>query len=224
MSSKTSPTTDLERSLIERGSRFVIGIDEVGRGAVAGPVAVGAALFDSATGSLEGFPSELRDSKLLSEKQREALLEPTAQWVAGHAVGFSSAKEIDDEGIITALARAASRALSELLSSTSLRTEIARDGATVLLDGNHDWLKQHAGGLQVVVREKADRDCAIVAAASVLAKVQRDWLMVELANEHPGYELEGHKGYASAKHIDAIRRLGPSPIHRVSWLTKILAD
>ncbi|MEY4078539.1 MAG: hypothetical protein RIS80_308 [Actinomycetota bacterium] len=224
MSSKTSPTIDLESSLIERGSRFIIGIDEVGRGAVAGPVAVGATLFDSLTSRLQTFPSDLRDSKLLSERQREALLQPTSDWVSGHAVGFSSAQEIDDAGIIEALARAASRALSELLTSTSLRSEIARDGATVILDGNHDWLKQHAGGLRVVVREKADRDCAIVAAASVLAKVQRDRLMVELANEYPGYELEGHKGYASAKHIEAIRRLGPSPIHRLSWLTKILAD
>ena len=224
MSSKTSPTTDLERSLIERGSRFIIGIDEVGRGAVAGPVAVGATLFDSLTSRLQTFPSDLRDSKLLSERQREALLQPTSDWVSAHAVGFSSAQEIDDAGIIEALARAASRALSELLTSTSLRSEIARDGATVILDGNHDWLKQHAGGLRVVVREKADRDCAIVAAASVLAKVQRDRLMVELAQQHPGYELEGHKGYASAKHIEAIRRLGPSPIHRLSWLTKILAD
>ena len=224
MSSKTSPTTDLERALIEQGSRFVIGIDEVGRGAVAGPVAVGAALFDSKSANLEEFPTGLKDSKLLSEKQRENLVDPTSEWLANHAVGFASAKEIDGQGIITALALAASRALSELLADSDLRASIAKDGATILLDGNHDWLKQHAGGLRVVVREKADRDCAVVAAAAVLAKVQRDRFMVELAAEHPGYELDGHKGYASAKHIEALRKLGPSAIHRVTWLTKILAD
>lgn len=224
MSSKTSPTTDFERALIAQGSRFVIGIDEVGRGAVAGPVAVGAALFDSKSANLDDFPTGLKDSKLLSEKQRENLVDPTSEWLANHAVGFASAQEIDGQGIITALALAASRALSELLADSDLRASIAKDGATILLDGNHDWLKQHAGGLRVVVREKADRDCAVVAAAAVLAKVQRDRFMVELAAEHLGYELDGHKGYASAKHIEALRKLGPSAIHRVTWLTKILAD
>ncbi len=224
MSSKTSPTTDFERALIEQGSRFVIGIDEVGRGAVAGPVAVGAALFDSKSANLDEFPAGLKDSKLLSEKQRENLVDPTSQWLSKHAVGFATAQEIDGQGIITALALAASRALSELLVDSDLRASIATDGATILLDGNHDWLKQHAGGLRVVVREKADRDCAVVAAAAVLAKVQRDRVMVDLASEHPDYELEGHKGYASAKHIEALRKLGPSAIHRVTWLTKILAD
>jgi ribonuclease HII len=85
-------------------------------------------------------------------------------------------------------------------------------------------LQQHSGGLPVVVRTKADRDCAVVAAASVVAKVKRDNLMVELANGFEGFGLEGHKGYASAGHIEAVRTIGPSSIHRKTWLTKILAD
>jgi ribonuclease HII len=223
MSSKTSPTTDFERALLAEGVRFIIGIDEVGRGAVAGPVAVGAALFDAQTGSLEQFPKGLRDSKLLSQKQRLELVEPLETWLAGNAVGWASAQEIDERGIIWSLATAASRALTSLLEVADLRASIARDGAIVLLDGNHDWLAEHAGGLRVVVREKADRDCAVVSAAAVLAKVRRDRQMESLAEQHPGYELEGHKGYASAKHMQAIRNLGPSPIHRVTWLGKILA-
>ncbi|NDH64991.1 MAG: ribonuclease HII [Microbacteriaceae bacterium] len=223
MSSKTSPTTDLERSLAAQGSRFLIGIDEVGRGAIAGPVAVGVALIDTRANSLDEFPQGLRDSKLLTEKQRESLIGPISQWLAGSAVGMVVASEIDEFGIIAALSKSASRGLSELLSDSQLRTAIARDGATIILDGSHNWLGAEAGGLSVVAREKADRDCAIVSAAAVVAKVERDHLMVRLGAEHPGYLLEGHKGYASSAHIEAVRALGPSPVHRVTWLTKILA-
>ena len=223
MSSKTFPTTDLERSLAAQGSRFLIGIDEVGRGAIAGPVAVGVALIDTRTKSLDAFPVGLRDSKMLSEKQREALVEPIASWLTSSAVGMVEANEIDRFGIIAALSKSASRGLSDLLESAQLRAEIARDGATIILDGSHNWLGAEAGGVSVVVREKADRDCALVSAAAVVAKVERDHLMVKLGAEHPGYLLEGHKGYASAAHIEAVRSLGPSSVHRVTWLTKILA-
>ena len=140
MSSKTSPTTDLERSLAAQGSRFLIGIDEVGRGAIAGPVAVGVALIDTRTKSLDAFPPALRDSKMLSEKQREALIEPISSWLTASAVGMVEASEIDQFGIIAALSKSASRGLSELLESAQLRAEIARDGATIILDGSHNWL------------------------------------------------------------------------------------
>ena len=224
MSSKASPTTEVERQLFAAGSRFVIGVDEVGRGAIAGPVAVGVAILDSQTNNIDAVPAGLRDSKLLSEKQRVALIEPVQGWVRASAVGFASAEEIDANGIVWALAVSASRAISTLLEDSNLRAIIATDGATILLDGSHNWLQQHAGGLPVVVRPKADRDCAVVAAASVVAKVERDNLMIELAHEHAGFGLEGHKGYASAAHIDAVRTIGPSSIHRKTWLTKILAD
>ena len=224
MSSKASPTTNFERELIAAGSRFVIGVDEVGRGAIAGPGAVGVALIDSKNTNLDAAPAGLRDSKLLSEKQRVALTQPIAQWVAGSAVGFASPQEIDSKGIVAALALAASRALSKLLEADGLRGEIAKDGATVLLDGSHNWLQEHAGGLKVVVRTKADRDCAVVAAASVVAKVERDDLMVALAEKYSDFGLEGHKGYASAGHIEALRRVGASEVHRKTWLTKILSE
>jgi ribonuclease HII len=166
----------------------------------------------------------LADSKLLSQKEREALVEPIRNWVTDCAVGMVEASEIDSAGIIAALAKSAGRGLAALLSDPAVRYAIARDGATIILDGSHNWLGAEAGGLAVVAQEKADRDCALVAAASVVAKVERDQLMARLAAEHPGYLLEGHKGYASAAHIEAVRRLGPSSVHRVTWLTKILAD
>jgi ribonuclease HII len=224
MSSKASPTTDFELELIAAGSRFVIGVDEVGRGAIAGPVAVGVALVDSQTTNFDAVPAGLRDSKLLSEKQRVALIEPIGQWVAGSAVGFASPQEIDTRGIVISLALAASRALTKLHEAEGLRSQIASDGATVLLDGSHNWLQEHAGGLKVVVRTKADRDCAVVAAASVVAKVERDELMIALAAEHPAFGLEGHKGYASSSHIEALQRFGAAEIHRKTWLTRILSD
>jgi ribonuclease HII len=222
MSSKTFPTTNFERELVSAGSRFVIGVDEVGRGAVAGPVAVGVALIDSHSVDLTGHPSKLRDSKLLSEKVRESLIEPISLWATDSAVGMVSAEAIDSDGIIAALAGGAAQALEQILSAPHRRREFAQDGVTIILDGSHNWLAEQAGGLRVVVREKADRDCAVVAAASVVAKVARDRLMVELSQQYPGYELQGHKGYASAAHIDAIRTLGPSDIHRKTWLSKIL--
>lgn len=223
MSSKTFPTTNFERELVSAGSRFVIGVDEVGRGAVAGPVAVGVALIDSHAVDLGAHPEKLRDSKLLSEKVRESLIDPIETWVTDSAVGMVDAGIIDRDGIIAALASAAAQALDKILSAPDRRREFARDGVTIILDGTHNWLAEQAGGLRVVVREKADRDCAVVAAASVVAKVARDGLMVELAAHYPGYELQSHKGYASATHIDAIRSLGPSDVHRRTWLTKILS-
>jgi ribonuclease HII len=187
-------------------------------------VAVGVAVVDSQNTNFDAVPAGLRDSKLLSEKQRVALIEPIGQWVAGSAVGFASPQEIDTRGIVTSLSLAASRALTKLLEAEGLRSQIASDGATVLLDGSHNWLQEHAGGLKVVVRTKADRDCAVVAAASVVAKVERDELMIALAAEHPAFGLEGHKGYASSSHIEALQRFGAAEIHRKTWLTRILSD
>ncbi len=224
MSSKTSPTIEFERSLTQGGVRFIIGIDEVGRGAVAGPVAVGVALIDTHSPAFADIPSGLRDSKLLSERQREALQPLIETWMHAGSVGMVHASAIDEKGIVYSLALSASRGLTSLLEQAGVAAAIARDGAVILLDGTHNWLEGHTGGLPVTVRAKADRDCASVAAASVLAKVARDHLMVELAAEHPGYGFEGHKGYASELHIKAIRSLGPCAVHRKTWLTKILSQ
>lgn len=225
MSSKTYPSLNLERELWAGGARFIIGMDEVGRGAIAGPVAVGVALLDIQDArASEPWPAQLCDSKLISEKVRNAILEPVQTWVTSYAVGMASASEIDQQGIVKALALSAQRALAELLSDATLRQQIALDGAVIILDGSHNWLGAKASGIPVMVRTKADRDCVSVAAASVISKVQRDNLMIELSAEIPEFGLAGHKGYASESHIAAIRSIGPSVHHRHTWLTKILSD
>ncbi|MEY4320782.1 MAG: hypothetical protein RLZZ471_723 [Actinomycetota bacterium] len=213
MSTKTSPSLSLEHTLFESGAKYVLGIDEVGRGAIAGPVAVGVAVIDIAKLS-EPWPAKLRDSKLLSEKVREELFEPTGQWVSQWAVGMASAKEIDDQGIVWCLEAAAKRAIDQL--------NVNFGEVHAILDGSHNWLAR--APFKVKVQTKADRDCASVAAASVLAKVTRDRLMIDLGKDFNGYGLEGHKGYASASHIAALRELGPSQEHRLTWLTRILTD
>lgn len=212
MSTKTSPSLSSERELFDSGAKYVLGIDEVGRGAIAGPVAVGIAVIDTSKLN-EPWPTKLRDSKLLTEKVREELFEPTCDWVTQWAVGMASAKEIDANGIVWCLEAAARRAVDQL--------EIEFDQVHAILDGSHNWLAR--APFAVKVHTKADRDCASVAAASVLAKVTRDRLMIDLAKTIDKYGLEGHKGYASAGHIAALREFGPSEEHRLTWLTRILA-
>ena len=224
MSSKTYPSLKLENELWAKGARFVIGMDEVGRGAIAGPVAVGVAILDKQSEKSQlPWPEKLCDSKLISEKIRNEIVGPVSNWVSGSAVGVVSAADIDARGIVDALATAGSLALAEILQDQRLRQEIIRDGAVIILDGSHNWLGVKASGIDVMVRTKADRDCVSVAAASVIAKVARDNLMIELSKSVCEFGLEGHKGYASASHIEAVRRLGPSSHHRVTWLSKILA-
>jgi ribonuclease HII len=214
MSSKTYPTSDFESQLFGSGVKQLIAIDEVGRGAIAGPVAVGVTLTSAETFK-NPWPVKLCDSKLMSEKQREESFQPVAEWVDQWAVGMASAEEIDKIGITKALALAAERAIEQLNFDAT--------GTRMLLDGSHNWLGNRSYGVPVAVRPKADRDCVSVAAASVLAKVVRDRLMVKLAEEFPGFGFEGHKGYASATHIEAVRSLRPSIQHRVTWLDRILA-
>lgn len=206
---------------MDSGSRFIIGVDEVGRGSIAGPVAVGVSLLDFKE-SPSPWPEKLKDSKLISEKTREAIYPDVANWVRGWAVGMASAEEIEQIGIVGALALAGSRALEELLTESTLRSEIAVDGVQLILDGSHNWLGSKAMGIPVVTKAKADRDCVSVAAASVLAKVTRDRLMAELDAVHQGYDLASNKGYASASHIEGLKKIGVSPIHRTSWLSKII--
>lgn len=225
MSSKTYPSLNLEKELWAKGFRFVIGMDEVGRGAIAGPVAVGVAVVDKLDSKSQlPWPSKLCDSKLISEKVRNEILDSVCEWVAGSAVGMVSAREIDSNGIIHSLAQAGSMALDGIFSENpGLRESVARDGAVIILDGSHNWIGPRASGLEVVVRTKADRDCVSVAAASVIAKVARDKHMIALDSSIEGFGLAGHKGYASATHIQAVQTLGPSQEHRITWLTKILS-
>ncbi len=210
MTSSLDPTLELERSLVAAGG-IVIGVDEVGRGAIAGPVAVGAIAVDPWDAAM---PAGVRDSKLLSERRREALYPSVRAWGLARAVGFASADEVYSHGIIVALGLAGARAFLALhAAGVEVRT------AHVLLDGSHDWLSP---ALEIrprlTARVKADRDCAAVAAASVLAKVERDRIMIAADAEHPGYGWIGNKGYAAATHLAAIAERGSSPLHRLTWL------
>lgn len=210
-SSDSEPTLQFEHVAAERGFLYVIGCDEVGRGAIAGPVAVGAAVVRS---DVAAFPEGLRDSKLLTEKRRTAMYDNLREWVAGHAVGFASAQEIDTHGITAMLGVAARRALLELHEQGFPVTE-----ALVLLDGSHDWLSPALRTpLHVETMVKADRHCATVAAASVLAKVERDAQMRDLHQQRESFGWASNKGYGSAQHYDAIREEGLTPWHRASWI------
>jgi ribonuclease HII len=235
------PSLRHERRLLRAGHQLVAAIDEVGRGALAGPVTVGVVVVDAATRSA---PSGVRDSKLLTHSARTAIAPRLRRWAPVHAVGHASSHEIDRIGIIAALRLAASRALGSL----PVRPDCA------LLDGSHNWLSlpvdkrapqeptaalfdldvlspaEPANGLPhvvevrpellpgtVVTQVKADLRCAAVAAASVLAKVERDAIMVDLAQRYPEYSWQFNKGYSAPEHISALRRLGPSDLHRRSW-------
>ena len=216
-----TPSLRVERGLQRAGYRLLAGMDEVGRGALAGPVSVGVVLIDEACRSA---PQGVRDSKLLTPDARVRMVPRIRRWAHAHAVGHASPTEIDEIGIIAALRLAGTRALAQLPLVPDL----------VVLDGNHDWLTApEEVGLFAFVEEpgrpgaaatppvttmvKADLRCSSVAAASVLAKVERDALMVALGGEHPAYGWEVNKGYAAPEHRAALRRLGPSVHHRVSW-------
>jgi len=205
------PTLRHERVMLREGARLVIGMDEVGRGALAGPVAVGLSIVDIDTRTA---PEGLKDSKLLPEHRREELHPKVAHWSRHAAVGMASNERIEQIGIIAALGLAARRAIDAIRDQGVDLTD-----AVVLLDGSHDWLSPAIdGALRVTTKVKADRTCAAVAAASVLAKVQRDRLMIDSDAIHPGYVWTSNKGYASAEHYAGIERVGASPLHRWSWL------
>jgi ribonuclease HII len=228
MSSKTYPTLSLEQSLFDSGVRFVIGIDEVGRGSLFGPVAVGVAVLESSRHSGNAdWPAELCDSKLIPQKTRERIFEPVADWVIGWAVGMASAAEIDSLGITRCLSLAAERAVRDLPSELRAQIGSEPESAKAILDGSHNWLGGAVGAVPSMVQTKADRDCVSVAAASVLAKVVRDRLMEQMVsaqNDLAAYGIAGNKGYSSAAHLEALRTIGPAREHRQTWLTKILAQ
>jgi ribonuclease HII len=205
------PTLEVESELCAEGARFVIGCDEVGRGAIAGPVAVGLCVVDVSVGA---HPIGLRDSKMLSEKRREELAPLAVGWARYSAVGLATALEVDTLGIMVALGLAGKRALTQLHEFGASIPE-----SVLLLDGSFDWLSPvlHSP-LRVRTRIKADRDCASVAAASVVAKVHRDRLMIGYDAHYPGYGWSGNKGYGSTEHFAAIDRQGPSELHRKTWL------
>jgi ribonuclease HII len=218
MSPVADPTLRFERSLLPGRTGFVIGCDEVGRGALAGPVAVGLCLVEVKTSTR--VPKGLRDSKMLAEPRREQLAPVARAWGVAHAVGYASADEIDRIGISACLGLAGLRALGELQAAG-----VDVTATTIVLDGQWDWLTPAAPmPLTVRTRIKADRDCASVAAASVISKVARDRLMIEHDGGYPAYGWVRNKGYASEEHRDAIVSHGPTDLHRHTWLSRLLAQ
>lgn len=206
-----APKLTLERKLLTEYD-LIISLDEVGRGALAGPVAVGAAVMDAA-GARRRVPEGLRDSKLVPEKRRPDVAARAAAWVQASGVGWASAAEVDEGGIMRALGLAASRAIDAVVAQGA-----GIESALVILDGNYDYVSRvHAVPLQVRSVIKGDRDCASVSAASVIAKVARDTYMAELHANHSVYQWDRNKGYASLEHRAAIRAEGLSPFHRASW-------
>ncbi|WP_457974508.1 ribonuclease HII [Arthrobacter sp. D1-17] len=215
-----APTLDYEKRFLPRGAQFLAGVDEVGRGALAGPVSVGIAVVDLRRMELL---ADVRDSKLLKAAERERLVPLVRAWSVASAVGHATAREIDQLGIMGALRTAGNRAWFQILAA-GIRPDV------VLLDGSHNWLSpdtQPSLFDEVVVDPgcdapvqtlvKADMQCLSVAAASVLAKVERDRTMQELHVEYPAFGWDVNKGYGTAAHREAIRTAGPSPHHRVSW-------
>ncbi len=194
-----APTLRVERELWADGHEFVVGVDEVGRGAWAGPISVGAAVIDSSR-RVYG----VRDSKQLSESQRERLFDRLTNWCVSWAVGHASERECDALGMSAAQRLAARRALDAL----SVRPDVA------ILDGRWNFLPP---GLPVRAMVKADATCVSVATASILAKVTRDRLMRAHAESFPGYDFDSNKGYPAPAHVAALHGYGPTSLHRQTW-------
>ncbi len=200
-SAAPDPGWSLVLELFAEGHALVAGLDEVGRGAWAGPVVVGVVVVDDAC--VLTAPAGVRDSKLLSPPSREALFAPLARWCRASGIGEATAQECDALGMTAAQRLAARRALAALAEAPD----------ALVVDGK--WEYTGIAGARAVVG--ADRTCYPVAAASVLAKVTRDRQMVALAAQHPGYGFERHKGYVAPEHRHAVATLGMTTLHRRSW-------
>jgi ribonuclease HII len=219
------PTLRYERDRWRSGAGLLAAVDEVGRGALAGPVSVGVVLLAADT---KPAPFGVADSKLLTPQARERLVPRIRRWALDSAVGHASAAEIDQVGIIAALRLAAERAVSQLCNEPDW----------VLLDGNHDYLTPRSElqlfavpGRQPLPEEpgrwtcsvpvttliKGDMRCSSIAAASVLAKTERDAMLIQYHQTYPQYGFAENKAYSSRHHITALAEHGPCEIHRCSW-------
>lgn len=195
------PDRRIERELWAAGHEVVVGIDEVGRGAWAGPLMVGAAVVPR-----DRRVNGVRDSKMLAEPARERLFDKVAGWCDAWAVGAATHDECDTLGMADAQRLATERALAAL--------GVAADAAVV--DGSWDFVSPLVG--HVEMRVKADASCLSVAAASVLAKVTRDRLMRDLADHYDLWSFDSNKGYPCPRHRTALLAYGPSAVHRRSWV------
>ena len=193
---------ELENAVHDEGYGGVCGVDEAGRGPLAGPVCAAAVILPRGL-VIEG----LNDSKKLTEKRRESLYGEITSSAEAYGIAFASVEEIEELNILGATYLAMNRAIAAL----------GREIDLALIDGNRN------AGIEYPSRAvvKGDSLCASIAAASVLAKVTRDRYMTELDERYPGYGFAKHKGYGTKAHYAAIRELGASPVHRPSFLRKM---
>jgi len=197
------PNLDEELALRAVAHGHVAGADEAGRGAWAGPVCAAAVILPLDRTDLPDLLEGVRDSKQLSQARREALLPLILEVAEAVGVGWAEPAEVDELGILPATRQAFARAVARL------------DGQVEAL--LLDYIRLPALDLPQRSLPKADGRCLSVAAASIVAKVERDRLMVALDKRFPGYGFACHKGYGTRQHREALERLGPSPIHRMSW-------
>ena len=207
---RVEPDLSFERRLWRGGCTYIAGLDEAGRGALAGPVAVGAVILPESARTVRRAAAPLpgvRDSKQMTLAEREAAAPRIRQYALAWGVGFASAEEIDADGIVAATRLAALRAIHEL--------QLFPD--YLLTDFRLELPELDVAQTALV---KGDAHCLSIAAASVLAKTARDALMCVLDSQVPGYQLSRHKGYGTRAHIEALERIGYSPIHRKSFSIK----
>jgi ribonuclease HII len=201
LTKKRAPTRSLEKELLTAGHAVIVGVDEVGRGSWAGPLMVGAAILP-----IDRRVNGVRDSKMLTEVERERLFDRVAAWCTAWSVGGASQAECDELGMTDAQRLAAQRAIAGL--------GVVPDIAVV--DGKWNFL---AGTVKEVrMQVKADALCLSVSAASILAKVTRDRIMRAEAEHFPAYSFESNKGYPCPLHKAALLAHGPSSIHRRTWV------
>ena len=196
---------EIENEFLQHGYQVICGVDEAGRGPLAGPVCAAAVILPS---NLE-IPG-LTDSKKLTDKRRRELMPVIKEQAIAYGIGFATEQEIDEINILQATFLAMQRALDQL----AVKPDLA------LIDGN----REKNFGLPVKTVVKGDSLSANIAAASVLAKVTRDNLMVEMAEKYPQYGFEIHKGYGTKAHYAALRECGASPIHRMTFLKKFYGN
>lgn len=196
---------EIENSFYSEKISVICGVDEAGRGPLAGPVCAAAVILPK---DLE-LPG-LTDSKKLTDRKRRELFPLIQEHAVAYGIGFATEQEIDEINILQATFLAMQRALDQLAVMPDL----------ALIDGN----REKNFGIPVKTVIKGDSLSANIAAASILAKVSRDNLMVELAETYPQYGFEIHKGYGTKAHYAALREFGPSPIHRMTFLKKFYGE
>ena len=192
----------IENEIYDSGVNIICGVDEAGRGPLAGPVCAAAVILPR---NFEIIG--LNDSKKLTEKKREALFDVIIENAVSYGIAFSTVEEIEEMNILNASMLAMNRAISQLDPVPELS----------LIDGNRNSAIEYPSRCVI----KGDAKCADIAAASILAKVTRDRYMLEMAEKYPQYHFEQHKGYGTKLHYEALREYGPCEIHRMSFLRKM---